>query len=106
MKGLAFVYGLALGAAQFFVLREIVRLGLSQQARPRRRVLVWVGVKLAIYLAAALAAIYLFENVLLWAGIGLGAGLTGLAVGWFLYTLRREDAREKAAVPHSGKEKQ
>lgn len=104
MKWIALVYGAGLGVAQFFLLKEIVRLALAQQQALPKRVIGLVCAKLAVYAAAALGAVYLFEEVLIWAGVGLGAGLVGFAVLWFARTLRRAGQPKPCDAPNIGKE--
>lgn len=97
MLWLALCYGLALGAAQFFLLKALVRLALARRSGAAARLPLLLAAKLAVYLAAALGAVYLFEETLLWAGVGLGAGLVGLAVLQTIASLRRANAH--SAIP-------
>ncbi len=94
MWWLALCYGLLLGIAQFFLLRALIRLALARRQGPDGRLPWLLATKLAAYLAAALGAVYLFEQTLVWAGVGLGAGLVGLAALAAVRSLRRAGAAD------------
>lgn len=109
MRWIALGCGLALGCGQFFLLKAILALALAgpqtdqqpngraPQAAPSRRLPLLLAGKLAVYLAAALAAVWLLEDALLYAGIGLVVGLVGLAFFWGWRGLRRAAAAADAA---------
>ena len=106
MRWIALGCGLALGCGQFFLLKAILALALADpqtdqqpngrapQAAPSRRLPLLLAGKLAVYLAAALAAVWLLEDALLYAGIGLVVGLVGLAFFWGWRGLRRAAAAD------------
>lgn len=108
MRWIALGCGLALGCGQFFLLKAILALALAgpqtdqqpngraPQAAPSRRLPLLLAGKLAVYLAAALAAVWLLEDALLYAGIGLVVGLVGLAFFWGWRGLRRAAAAADA----------
>ena len=108
MRWIALGCGLALGCGQFFLLKAILALALAgpqadqrpngraPQAAPSRRLPLLLAGKLAVYLAAALAAVWLLEDALLYAGIVLVVGLVGLAFFWGWRGLRRAAAAADA----------
>ena len=97
MRWLAFGYGLLLGAGQCFALRGVVRQALRQQKDPAARLSGPLLLLLAGYLAAALAAVYLFTDHLLAAGVGLGVGLAVTAAVLLVRRVRADVRRENAA---------
>ena len=97
MRWPAFGYGLLLGAGQCFVLRGVVRQALRQQRQPGARLPVGLLLALTGYLAAALAAVYLFTDHLLAAGVGLGVGLAATAAVLLVRRVRADVRRENAA---------
>lgn len=89
MVWIALGCGFALGCAQFFLLKALIAQALSGR---QRRLPLLLAAKLAVYLAAALAAVYLLGDALLYAGVGLLAGLAGLALVLGFVGLRRAAA--------------
>lgn len=85
----AFGYGLLLGGTQFFLLKALLGLALAGGARAKRRLPLLLVAKLAVYTAAVVGALYLFGDALGFAGLGLGAGLVGMAVLAALRGLRQ-----------------
>lgn len=89
MQWIALGYGLALGAAQFFVLRAIWLRSLAPQPGPAGPLLAGGGA----YAAAAVAAIYIFSEQLGWAGGGMLGGMVLTAVVWLMHKVRRFDGK-------------
>ena len=97
MRWSAFGYGLLLGVGQCLVLRGVVRQALLQQKHPEARLPAGLLGALAGYLAAALAAVYLFTDHLLAAGVGLGVGSAVTAAVLLVRRVRTDVRRENAA---------
>ena len=83
MQWIALGYGLALGVAQFFVLRAIWLRSLAPQPGPAGPLLAGGGA----YAAAAVAAIYIFSEQLGWAGGGMLGRLCLLPITVYKETL-------------------
>ncbi len=88
MLWLALGYGFALGAAQFYLIKALFRLALVQQQGLRG--LRWpTALGLLVYVAAALAAVYLFEDRLVPVAAGLGIGLAVCGAIWLARKVRK-----------------
>ncbi len=88
MAWLAVGYGLLLGAAQFYLVKALVKYAVTQRKGPAKLpAAVLFG--LVGYMAAALGAVYLFERQLAPTALGLGAGFFLLAGVWLARKLKR-----------------
>ena len=74
---LYFTVGLAIGIFQFFCLKKI--LTIITAAANIKAALPYLVLKLAVYGAAITLFLTLFRSNILWAGIGLAAGIVAMA---------------------------
>ena len=80
-----------IGIGQFVLLSFAVK---TLIAKDYLKTAVCVFVKAMLYLAAALALIFLFKEHMLYAAIGYGAGYFPALVFYFMKTLLNKDVKE------------
>ncbi len=87
MKYLFFIFGLAVGIAQLFLLKKVV----ESLTAGKKDFLLYLFIKLVIYTGAIILLIIKFREFILMSGIGLAAGMIICAFINFIITLKTDN---------------